>query len=266
MKPLSLGSFVLMAFCLAAVTACDEDQDKPQKTDAASGKDGGLDGAKPDGPKTDAAKSDAAKSDAAKSDAAKSDAAPKSEIANAFGFIMRTPKTKVTLTCKKDASNPQGIESIDAEEMDWICTFVYNGEKAYTYFQMSPVACQSMGMSMGAEYQAKVAQISSEGKMSSLTNATYDWGGNHHNDSVDFSYQNSYFKYYHSSFGFGWRQCQPLDCLQVFKAKDGEAILDGCTKDRKLPIVCLRVEAGKSYQADSFKDNFKLCAGDPNAP
>ncbi|HPA58115.1 MAG TPA: hypothetical protein PLT70_11890, partial [bacterium] len=100
--------------------------------------------------------------------------------------------------------------------------------------------------------------ISFDGAVSEITGANYDWGGNHHNDFLEFSYSGKKFKIYHSSFGYGWRSCQNMDCMQV-----GDPVTeDGCTKERTLPSVCQEVSADGTV--GSFEDTFEPCAGDPN--
>jgi hypothetical protein len=93
---------------------------------------------------------------------------------------------------------------------------------------------------------------------------SYDWGGNHHNDAIEFDAAGKHWRAYHSSFGFGWRQCQPMDCLQQTQGVGGTVIEDGCTKERTLPAVCRPIKADGSY--DALVDSFKPCLGDPNYP
>ena len=70
------------------------------------------------------------------------------------------------------------------------------------------------------------------------------------------------YRYYHSSFGFGWRRCQPMDCVQELRS-DG-VVDDGCTPARTRPIVC--VEIAEDGTEPALLDTFEKCLGDPDAP
>ncbi len=176
-----------------------------------------------------------------------------------FGFQFRKPGDYEILC---DYYPPGFIENpISFTDIDWLCTFDYNGTQGYVYIQSTPVSCQIV-MSPIATYTAGKAQISINGNLTDLTNASYSWGGNHHNDSLSFDYNGYSFKYYHSSFGTGWRACQPMDCLQVHQG--GQLVEDGCTVDRTLPVVCEQIGADCSH--DALDDDFAPCTGDPNYP
>jgi hypothetical protein len=174
---------------------------------------------------------------------------------------MRTPQAKRTIECPNPPGQPVKSEFPDA---DWICTFVEGSVSGHLYVQSTPTSCASTGMFGAPVYTTGVAEIAVGGKRTALTGAQYDYGGGHHNDSLEFGYNGKYYKYYHSSFGFGWRQCQPMDCMIVYQSKGGATITDGCTSARTLPIVCLEVEQGKSYGVNDFKDTFQKCPGDSN--
>ncbi|MBN1771321.1 MAG: hypothetical protein JXB32_08680 [Deltaproteobacteria bacterium] len=102
-------------------------------------------------------------------------------------------------------------------------------------------------------------QVAAGGEVVPLAEATYDHGGNHHNDSLLFSHGGRSFQAYHSSFGFGWRCCQPMDCLQLLDAA-GTVLEDGCTCDRSIPAVCVQVRPDGTWTA--LVDTFAVCAGD----
>lgn len=184
---------------------------------------------------------------------------PASDIQNPFGFKMTLP-----LKRKVSCVDPmRGTVTLDQLDMDWICTFNTAGDKGYVYIRNHAVSCKSVGMSVAPVFQAAGAFISDSGKVSNLKNALYDWGGNHHNDMMGFDYDGKYYNYYHSSFGSGWRKCQPMDCIQIYPSKGGKISNDGCTSARTIPAVCLKVDGvKKSYAAGDFVDTFKKCPGD----
>ena len=145
---------------------------------------------------------------------------------------------------------------------DWLCTFAHGGQSGYLYMQGSPKDCTcTMGCTPTFATQA---WLSIDGKVTEVTPASYDWGGNHNNDSLEFAFGGKAFKAYHSSFGFGWRKCQPMDCLQVEDKIAGTVSEDGCTKARTLPIACVPIEKDGTHAA--LTDTFKPCPGDPNYP
>jgi hypothetical protein len=178
----------------------------------------------------------------------------------AMGFEIRKPRTH-HFKCPKEISPV--IEEIDMADQDWLCTFAWKGDSGRVYAQATPVACKSTGMSVSAEFMTK-AWLEQPGKIEALSAVFYDWGGNHNNDALEFTWQGQAFKYYHSSFGFGWRKCQPMDCLQVLAGTNGKVVEDGCTKERTLPIACVPVK--EDGTTDPLVDSFKPCPGDPNYP
>ncbi len=111
-------------------------------------------------------------------------------------------------------------------------------------------------------YGVELAQISINGTVTTLANAEYDWGGNHHNDALSFYYQNAHYQYYHSSFGFGWRSCQPMDCINVYAVGGTTPTTEGCASTRTLPEVCVLIKTGGTH--DPLVDKFAKCAGDPS--
>ena len=164
------------------------------------------------------------------------------------GFEVRKPQER-TVSC--DGEN---LTLLDA---DWICTFEHKGKSGFVYIQSNMTSCEVI---FGANpvFTTAGSWINIDGKISETTGANYDWGGNHHNDFLEFTYSGTKYKYYHSSFGYGWRSCQNMDCIQV-----GDPVTeDGCTKERTLPAVCQQVQADGTV--GSFEDSFEPCAGDPN--
>lgn len=199
-----------------------------------------------DGPRTDTL-----------SDALTADLGP-SPIVNTFGLNMRIPQER-TVPC--NAIQPYDPTELTEQDMDWICTFDHGGQQGYVYLQNNLLDCQIV-MSAQGVFTGAGGYISVGGVVTPLQNTGYDWGGNHHNDWLFFDHAGKSYRYYHSSFGFGWRTCQPMDCLQVYPPGGTNPSEDGCTSDRTLPAVCLRVEAGKSYAPTDFADTFQKCPGD----
>lgn len=85
-------------------------------------------------------------------------------------------------------------EPVEAPDMDWLCTFSQGRRPAYVYVQATPVGVTCVLAAFG-EYEVGLAQISIDGVVSSLADATYDWGGGHHNDSLSFTYEGKTYEY-----------------------------------------------------------------------
>ncbi len=113
-------------------------------------------------------------------------------------------------------------------------------------------------------HKLELAQVSMDGVVTSLANSQYDYGGNHHNDSVSFDSDGHTYKYSHSSLGFGGRRCQAMDCMIVYAAGSSTTVeTDGCTPARTLPEVCVAIKADRTHAA-LLPDPFKKCPGDPS--
>jgi len=175
-----------------------------------------------------------------------------------FGFSLRTPQYH-TLTCQSEMG---GTETIEELEIDFLCTFVYAGESGYIYLKSKPIGC-TMLMGAVVDFEIEGAQLAIGDSVIDLENAVYNRGGNHVNDSFEFDYQGKHLKYSHSSFGYGWRVCQPMDCIQVFNSSaDADPTEDGCTAERTLPVICSQIQEDGSF--DELIDTFAPCPGDPN--
>lgn len=166
-------------------------------------------------------------------------------------FSTRTPQS-TELKCERS-----GTKSFS--QRDWICSFDYQEMHGYFYMQATPTKCVEY-LSSTAEFKTDKAQLSLGGNLVNVEKAAYDWGGNHQNDFIDFTYNGQVFKYDHSSFGFGWRQCQPMDCMQVYAADGVTLVADGCTSQRTIPVVCRMANEDGSF--DDFTDTFAKCHGD----
>jgi len=176
---------------------------------------------------------------------------------NEFGFTIRLPEVH---TVKCEGGMPGFEDSLDQLDQDWLCTFDYGDTHGHVYVQATVTSC-FVTMSQIPEFEVQGAWISIDGQVEALANAYYDWGGNHQNDYLEFERNGEQFKYYHASFGPGWRACQNMHCLQV-KDLNGDFIENGCTTDRTLPAACVQVKEDGTY--DELVDTFEPCEGDDN--
>jgi hypothetical protein len=149
-------------------------------------------------------------------------------------------------------------ETITLPDADWICTFNYAGMTGFVYIVAAPIGC-SEKWGTPPIFSTLVGQISINGQVETLQDAAYDWGGNHHNDSLSFTYDGKRHQYSHSSIDFTYRACQNMDCLLVHV---GTTITDdGCTAARTIPEVCSKIKADGTYD-DLSVDKFAKCPGD----
>lgn len=182
-------------------------------------------------------------------------------------FKTRTPKTAVR-HCSIEEEFMGGRMEMDFDQQDWICTFKYADKEGFVYVQGSPTDCQTTGMGMNPEISVDTAVLYVNGKYATLKDLNYEWGGNHHNDKFRFTYDGKVYEYFHSSYGFGGRSCQEMDCMRVFESDGTTLIEDGCkTFDedlstvRSLPVVCRFASVDDGSFGD-FTDTFELCNGD----
>ena len=173
-------------------------------------------------------------------------------------FEIRKPQAGV-LPCEI----PWGGDEVQRDTLsqhDVICTYDYNGEKGFLYVQLTPNSCAG-GMSITpGSYNVDKAEFYINGKFADVSNVEYEWGGNHHVENLNFTYNGNVFRYAQSTMGWGGRPCQSMDCLKVFES-DGKTYIENGCNERSLPIVCRTVN-GKGEVAD-FTDNYKVCEGDP---
>ncbi|MBN1773236.1 MAG: hypothetical protein JXB32_18385 [Deltaproteobacteria bacterium] len=169
-------------------------------------------------------------------------------VPNEWGFDIRVPDPDA-LTCwgcfTSGTFGDQGR----------ICSFSYDGLSAIVY--ASSRACHPEG-AMPPEY-ATAAQLASGGAVVPLEGATYSYGTNHFNDSLEFDYAGLHLRFFHSSFGSLWRRCQPMDCFQVYDST-GTLVEDGCTCERTLPAVCVEIQPDGTWA--ELVDTFEVCPED----
>ena len=170
------------------------------------------------------------------------------------GFQIRVPQER-SADC---GSVPEGVDSVlTLLDADWLCTFEYDGESGFVYVQNNLSECVVLYGPMPV-FETVGAWISFDGVATPME-AGYDSGGNHQNDYIEFDWDELHFRYFHSSFDFGWRKCQPMDCLEVYGADGFEQVEDGCTNNRTLPVVCRAIPAGGGIP--DLTDTFELCLG-----
>ncbi len=178
-----------------------------------------LDGQVPDTQTLDSARDNAVQ------DVATSDA-------NGFGFAVRAPHT-VTLST---SGGP-----MDFPTQDFGCTLRAGGNNAVVYVQATPTGAFEGGLASTPTFANVRGWLHDRNTMTTReVTATYEWGGGHHNDFFDLTVGTQHFRYYHSSFGFGFRKCQAVDCVQI-RTAGGDVSEDGCTEARTLPEICVEI-------------------------
>ena len=182
-------------------------------------------------------------------------------------FKPRVPKA-AAYHCSVEDGFMGGRMEIDFNQQDWICTFKYGNLDGFVYVQGSPTSCRSVGMGVNPEISVDTSVLYVNGKYETLSAVSYEWGGNHHNDKFRFTYDGKVYEYFHSSYGFGGRSCQEMDCIRVFESDGTTLIEDGCkTFDddlsgvRSLPVVCRFASLDDGSFGD-FTDTFEFCNGD----
>lgn len=145
------------------------------------------------------------------------------------------------------------------QDLDWLCTFGGAAEPGYVYVQLRQTGTEQVGIAEIPVYEVQLAQLSLGGVVTDVGNAQYDYGGGHHNDSLSFDYEGATHRFYHSSFGFGFRACQSMDCRDVYDVGASTPKQEGCA-DRSLPEVCVAVQPDASHAP--LTDTFMKCAGD----
>jgi hypothetical protein len=158
-----------------------------------------------------------------------------------YGFPIRVPQVR-------------SVDGMSIRDADAICTLEWQSVDALIYVQAH--ATQWVGLG-GFEFETDGVWIS-DGTTASPIEGSYDYGGGHHNDSILADVGANRFRFYHSSFGFGFRACQPPDCIDVY---DGEMnpVEYGCD-GRTLPAIC--VEIAEDGAVPPLVDTFEKCPGD----
>lgn len=204
----------------------------------------------------DAGHDDAGIDDAGPNDAGPDDAGPRDggseepELENPWGFSMRKPGEH-TLPCDTQAC---GSGSTVALDKDYVCTLSIDGHDAVVYVRATPTGIDELGFWPVPLYEDVRAFVAEDGQVREVP-AAYDYGGNHHNDFFHITLDGVRYTWDHSSYGYGFRQCQPPDCL---KREEGASYTDGCQPERTLPEACIAV----TDPLPPLVDNFARCPGD----
>lgn len=169
------------------------------------------------------------------------------------GFRVRRPQSR-EIPCESDFICPG--PTVRQRDADHICTLTHGDLEAFVYVQAHATQMNDFGPA----FETDGAWISQGGEVTPIE-ATYDFGGRHANDEMTIEVGGDRYRYSHSSFGFGFRRCQPMDCIQVLGA-GGAVLEDGCTPERTLPVVCREVD--DDGQIAPLEDTFARCPGDPN--
>ena len=163
-------------------------------------------------------------------------------IDNPYGFQLRVPGS-------------HDIDGDTARDVEFMCTLSIDGHDAVVYLRATPTGIAAGGMFPLPVYDDVQAFVL-EGDVITEATATYDYGGNHNNDYFSVTLGDVRYTWDHSSYGYGFRACQPPDCL---KREQGLDFTDGCQPDRTLAEACIEV----TNPLPALVDNFQLCAGDP---
>lgn len=249
----------ILPIALAAFAACSDDSTSAKDDSSSSNTPSSSTTVSSSSSKIELSSSSVAGTSSAVASSSGTAVSSSSAIGNSSATVSKPEALFTTRVPDSTELNCGESGKIKFSQADWICSFNYGGKSGYFYVQSTPGTCEEI-MSATAVFTTDKAQLYLGGSLITLSSAQYDWGGNHKNDYITFTYDGKLFKYYHSSFGFGWRSCQEMDCLQVYKTDSTTVIEDGCASSRTLPVVCRQANADGSF--GSFTDTFAKCAGD----
>lgn len=235
---------------VAAAIACSSDEPRPSP-----------------GPTDGSASADAARADAGVADAAgDEDAAAREDASTAVdprGFPIRRPRMREVPCMDQGRGGCDGMATATVEDADFVCTLRHGArDREFVYVQSTPVRVDSgLGLVPLPVFERAGAWLSDGSQVTAMDlGGIYDIGGGHQNDSMTVDLGDTVYRYYHSSFGFGFRKCQEMDCLQTYAPGASTPTTDGCTRDRTLPVVCVRVAADGTVPP--LVDTFMRCPGD----
>ena len=159
------------------------------------------------------------------------------------------------LACSDDPTGVSGLEA-DTPDVNWVCTFDHAGTFGVLYLPARPVDCH-WDLGTAVDYETPGATLVACGQSLPLGDPRYDWGGNHHNEYLEFTLDGARYKLWHSSIGPGYRVCRPPDCMQVYAADGTTVAEDGCEPLRTLPVTCSRVQQDGTWEP--LVDTFEPC-------
>jgi hypothetical protein len=165
-------------------------------------------------------------------------------------FIIRVPQEH-TLTC----TGTGGGQIAQFMDIDQVCRIANAALNVDLYIQTTPTACTTAGWVVPTTYGAS-AFIKRNHTIEPVAVASYDYGGNHHNDTITFTLDNETHVLWHSSIGYGGRRCAPIDC-QIRCGTNPTCdeysgfTVNGCERAAgsgppPLPVICVVVNADGS--------------------
>jgi len=173
-------------------------------------------------------------------------------VVGPHGFVYRIPQQR-EVPCEGDFFCAD--DTTTAWDTDYVCQFAAGDDDVVLYTQGTPTAYLDF-----EGYRFETQAWLNDGDVVEAIDADYDWGGNHHNDFITVDVGALTYRLYHASFGFGFRACQPPNCVQVY---DGDALVeDGCQTDRTLPAICKAVD--DNGDVEDLVDTYERCPGDEN--
>ncbi len=173
-------------------------------------------------------------------------------IANEWGFAMRVPQSRA-LPCADEGMCPDG--TYNAPDVDHVCTLSVGGHDAVVYVAATPTGIGGTFFPLPIYDDVHAYLVEGGGAVVALTDAAYDYGGNHHNDFFSVVVEGARYTWDHSSYGFGFRACQEPDCVKI--EADG-GLVDGCQPTRTLAEACILV----AEPLPPLVDDFETCPGD----
>jgi hypothetical protein len=175
-------------------------------------------------------------------------------IDNPWGFSLFAPQDR-DVPCVDVSVCPNGTSA--ARDVGYVCSARIGDAEAVLHIDARPTSVRTDFFALPV-YGDVRAQVLQDGVVTNLDGASvgYDYGGNHHNDFFYIIVDDVRYTLNHSSFGFGFRSCQPPDCVQT---EGGENDIDGCQPTRTVFAACIEV----TDPIAALTDNFMTCPGDP---
>jgi len=261
-KSFLLFQAILILFLLSLIaSACSDDGDESESDGDVSESDaeGQSDG--------DDESSDGDTADGDESGGDTEEADGDGEAPTEFSF--RVPRTDAYI-----CEDPN-MGDTEMSDLDHLCQIKYEELDLELYVQSTPTSCVTNFWPMPV-YESE-AWIKRDGAVSKLDGVSYDFGGNHHNDWLNFVLDGRNYQLWHSSIGIGWRRCAPVDCMLVCRegmscSQEGEesAIeVNGCEREPgsgapPIPVICMEIPADGSRP--DFIDPWQPWEGDEYYP
>jgi hypothetical protein len=168
---------------------------------------------------------------------------------NEYGFVTRDPDMS-TMPCGYPGCGPV------QKQIDYVCTLHAADRDLVIYTQWEPTSFDwSISYSPTGDTRAWAYDRATD-ETQAIT-AAYEYGGPHHNASIDVTIGDRIYRLNHSSYAPGARTCHAPDCVQTLDLQ--RRILDnGCTAERTRPEVCVELE---DATIPPLVDDFEPCPG-----